>query len=95
MPMPLKKKGKISPKSSASTIIKKGITPPSVLKKKCKKLVSIVATFTPVIATRKEALGAKDAKTGGIGENGKNDKNGDEDSKINLVQISCIRYSII
>lgn len=52
--------------------------------------MSILISFTPVIAARKEVF--KKAETGGTGENNKNSENRDKDknSKTNLIRVLCI-----
>lgn len=80
----LKRKKKTFSRSSAFISGGKVITISSVLKKRSKKLVSILATSTPVTTTRKKAL--KKIKTGKIHET----RDMDENSGINLVQVPYI-----
>lgn len=52
--------------------------------------MSILISFTPVIAARKEVI--KKAETGETSENNKNSENRDKDknSKINFIRVLCI-----
>lgn len=76
--MLLKRKGKISFKSSASTIIRKDIILLYVLQKKSKKQVLVLTISILVTVAKKKT--PKDTKIGETSENGKNNKNGNEDT---------------
>ena len=54
------------------------------------KLVLVLATFIPIIATREETV--ETTKTSGAGEDNKESKSGKYPE--NFIQIPCIRYFI-
>ena len=79
----------ISPKSSATTVTKRDITPPSVLRGQ--KLVSVSLTSTLVTRTRKETVETAEAiETAKIAKDGEESKG----EYPNLAQVLCIRYPI-